>query len=69
LTTPDPEGLRLTYKRVFGVFGTCPMRSAIQIHDPMPLRETVFKGLGHFQRFPGILQVKIPKVDRIPVST
>jgi hypothetical protein len=56
-----PRGTPLTYKLESGVFGTCPMRSCLQIEDAMLLRETVSKALGHFQRFSQIFEVKNPK--------
>jgi hypothetical protein len=37
----------------------CLMLSAVQIHDPMPLRETVPERLGDFLRFPDILEVNL----------
>jgi hypothetical protein len=61
LTTPDPERLLSTFRARFGGFKTRPMRSATQIHDALPLRETVSEALSHFQRFSQISEVKNPK--------
>ena len=36
------------------------MRSSTSIHDPRPVRENLPEGLGDFQRFSGIFEVKFP---------